>query len=191
MYGFDRKPSYLMRLGQTQPSREMIAVPLDELCRAAVQEQLSDLCECIKNYAQQPGVQPCGTFPFTYKGSITQLALCHTATTVFQVPKGMLSTITRVAFAERYPGTLYGATFMLVINDNLAPEFPRMDYSVGSISTPIGTRICLQDQDIVSVLVQCSWRQAVATTITSTYVQTIYPFEISGFHSFKEVVAAA
>lgn len=174
----------MRRLSQAStPDQEMIAVPLTEVfC-----DQLDRLCECLKSYAQQPGVQPCGSFPFNFKGSITQLAVCHTVTTLFQVPKGMLATVTRVSFAERYPGTMYGANFMLVVNDNLAPEFPRMDHSVGSISTPQGTRICLQDQDIVSVLLQCSWIPGVATTIDSTYVQTIFPFEVSGFYEFKEV----
>lgn len=177
-----------MRLGQNTPDQEMIAVPMNDLF-GSLCDQMANLCECIKSYAQQPGSAPCGSFPFLLKGSVTQLEVCHTASSVYQVPKGMTATITRVAFYERYPGTLYGATFMLMVNDNLSPEFPRMDHAVGSVSTPLGTRICLQDQDIVSVLIQCSWTPAVASTITSTYVQMVYPYEITGFYEFKEVAA--
>ena len=171
---------------------DMIGIRLADACAAALQGPLAEgfkqLCECIKGAAQNPGVTPCNQYPLFYRGSVPQTFVCHTATSVFQVPKGQTATITRISFAERYPGTLYGANFLLLINDNFNPTFPRVDHPTGSgMETGIGTRICLEEQDIVSVMIQCSWFPAEFTGQAATYVQTLFPFEIEGFFEYKVV----
>jgi hypothetical protein len=169
----------------SQQELDQIAVPLSD-CLKPITDQLADLCQCIKDYAQQPGSQPCNTFPFFFRGSVTQTAICHKASSLLQVPSGQTATVTQVAFSERYPGTLYGAHFMLMVNDNLEPTMPRIDHPMGdSIGTGAGTRICLQEQDILSVMIQCSWTPATFTGIAETYIQTLFPFEISGFYEYK------
>lgn len=175
------------------PQYDMIGIRLADACAAALADPegplaagFDKLCECVQSYAQQAGAKPCDTFPFNYNRSVVQTAVCHVATTVMQVPKGMTGVITRIALQERYPGTLYGANFMLMVNDNLAPEFPRVDIPVGGGSGEgIGTRICLEEQDIVSILLQCSWTPAVYVGIEDTFQQTIFPFQISGYYQLK------
>ena len=171
---------------------DMIGIRLADACRAALADPLAEgfkqLCECIQNYAQQPGAKPCGTFPFNFTKSIQQTAVCFTATTAFQVPKGMTGVITRIALQERYPGTLYGANLFLIINDNMAPEFARVDTPIGNGSQDgVGTRICLAEQDIVSVMLQCSWTPVVLVGIESTYQQTLFTYSIEGYFEYKEV----
>ena len=145
-------------------------------------------CECIASFAQQPGSKPCETFPFHYNRSIVQASVCFTATTVFQVPKGMTGVITRIAMQERYPGTLYGAKYFLIINDSMSPEYPMVDHDVGAgIQDGQGTRICLEEQDMVSILLQCSWQPAVFVGMESTFQQTLFTYDISGYYQFKEV----
>ncbi len=170
----------------------MIGMRLADACAAAMAgplaEQFKDLCECMKGVSQQPGVMPCNQYPLYYRGSVVQQFVCHTATSVFQVPKGQIATITRIAFAERYPGTLYGANFFLMVNDNFDPALPRIDHPVGTgIETGRGTRICLQEQDIVSVMIQCSWIPIEFTGQSVTYTQTLYPYEIEGYFEYKIV----
>jgi hypothetical protein len=170
----------------------LIGIRLADACAAALAGPLSQafdkLCECIQSYAQQPGAMPCGAFPFNYQRSVVQTINCHVATTVMQVPKGMTGTITRIAVQERYPGTLYGANFMLMVNDNLSPWFPRVDIPIGeAIGAGLGTRICLEEQDIVSVLLQCSWTPVVYVEQESDDQQTLFPFQVSGFYTPKEV----
>ena len=132
-------------------------------------------------------MQPCETFPFNYTGSIVQTTVCHVLVFAFQVPKGLTGTITRISMQERYPGTLYGANFMLGVNDNLDPTFPRIDNPVGQgIQNGIGTRICLQEQDLVWIMLQCSWVPVNYAGMEATYQQTIFPYEISGFYEYKE-----
>lgn len=161
----------------------MIALPLAE---GPLVEVFKQLCECIKSYAQQPGVVPCNAYPMYYRGSVAQTFVCHIATSVFQVPKGQTATITRISLAERYPGTLYGANFLLLVNDNFDPSFPRVDHPTGTgMETGRGTRICLQEQDIVSVMIQCSWLPSQFTGIATTYTQTLFPFEIEGYFEYK------
>ena len=150
---------------------------------------IENLCECIQNHAQQPGVQPCGTFPFNISGAVVQASVCHTNTFVLQVPKGMTGVITRIAMQERYPGTLYGANFMLQVNDNLDPAFPRIDNPIGEgIQNGIGTRICLQEQDLVMILLQCSWLPVQFTGMEAGYQQTLFPFQVSGYYEPKQLV---
>ena len=170
----------------------MIGMRLADACAAALAgplaEQFKELCDCLKGVVQAPGVMPCNQYPMYYRGAVQQTTICHVATTVFQVPKGQIATITRISLAERYPGTLYGANFMLLVNDNFNPTFPRVDHPVGTgMETGAGTRICLEEQDIVSVMIQCSWFPAVFDGILSTYTQTIFPFEIEGFFEYKVV----
>lgn len=173
----------------------MIGIRLTDACAAALAdpagplaEGFNKLCECIKAAAQAPGVMPCNQYPMYYRGSVPQTFVCHTATTVFQVPKGQTATITRISLAERYPGVLYGANFMLLVNDNFNPAFPRLDHPTGAgMETGIGTRICLEEQDIVSVMIQCSWFPASFTGQESDYIQTLFPFEIEGFFEYKVV----
>src|SRR5258708_2915129 len=110
---------------------DLIGVKLNSML-APLCDCIENLCECIQSYAQQPGMQPCETFPFNFSRSIVQTAVCFTATTAFQVPPGMTGVITRVALQPRYPGTLYGANYFIVINDNLAPELPRVDHVIGA-----------------------------------------------------------
>lgn len=167
----------------------MIGMPLASICGdlANLTSQLGELCQCLRNFAQQPGVMPCGQYPLFFKGSIAQTLLCHQATSVFQVPRGQTATITRIALTERYPGTLYGANLMLLVNDNFSPSMPRMDHSMGSLQTGLGTRICLEEQDIVSIMIQCSWYPVAFTGQESTYVETLFPFEIEGFFEYKQV----
>ena len=170
---------------------DMIGVRLADACAAALagpNGPLADLCECLKGFTQQPGVMPCNSYPMFYRGSISQTFNCHVASHVFQVPKGQVATITSVTLAERYPGTLYGANFFLLVNDIVDPTFPRMDHPTGTgMESGKGTRVCLQEQDIVSVMLQCSWFPAEFTGQASTYVQTIFPFEIEGFFEYKIV----
>ena len=165
---------------------------LGDACAAALAGPLAgvftSLCECIRDYAQQPGVKPCNAYPLFYKGSVAQIARCHIASSVFQVPKGQTATITRISLAERYPGTLYGANFLLLVNDNVDPTFPRVDHPTGTgLETGVGTRICLEEQDIVSVMIQCSWVPATFSGISATYIQTLFPFEIEGFFEYKSL----
>lgn len=168
--------------------QEMIAAPLNDILEPFFNKMAEKFCECIQNYAQQPGVQPCQAFPFFINGSVSQTFVCHKASNLIQIPKGQTATITRLAFAERYPGTLYGANFMLLVNDNFSPELPRIDSPVGGgLGMAQGTKICLQDQDILSVMIQCSWTPTTFTGIESTYVQTLFPFQISGFYEYKAV----
>jgi hypothetical protein len=101
-------------------------------------EKLDKLCECIQNYAQQPGVQPCETFPFNISGSIVQTAVCHILTFVMQVPKGVTGVITRISLQERYPGTLYGANFMLGAADKLCLMLQINKATQGRISQASG-----------------------------------------------------
>jgi hypothetical protein len=177
------------------PQYDMIGIKLADACAAALADPagplaagFAQLCECIKNYAQQPGSMPCGAFPFNYSRSVVQTVVCHVATTVMQVPKGLTGVITRIAFQERYPGTLYGANFMLLVNDNLSPWFPRQDIPAGEASgAGLGTRICLEEQDIVSILIQCSWTPVVYVGQESTDQQTLFPFQMSGYYQNKEV----
>lgn len=171
------------------PQFDTIAVNFAALCKAAILPDLQKaLCDCIQSYAQQPGSAPCDIFPFNYQRSIVQTVVCHVATTVMQVPKGMTGVITRIALQERYPGTLYGANFMLLINDNLSPQFPRVDIPLGgNLGDGIGTRICLEEQDMVSVVLQCSWTPMVYVGQASDDQQTIFPFQISGYYQFKQV----
>lgn len=166
---------------------EMIGVRMNALL-GPLCECIQNLCECIKDHSQQPGVMPCNAYPLYYRGSIPQTVVCHTAVSVFQVPKGQTATITRISFAERYPGTLYGATFILMVNDNFDPAFPRVDHPTGTgLETGRGTRICLEEQDIISVMLQCSWFPADTSGQAATYIQTIYPFEIEGYFEYKVV----
>ncbi len=161
---------------------------LGDACAAALAGPLSELCQCIRDYAQQPGAKPCDSYPLYYRGSVAQVARCHIATSVFQVPKGQTATITRISFAERYPGTLYGANFILLVNDNVDPTFPRVDHPTGTgMETGKGTRICLAEQDIVSVMIQCSWAPTTFSGISATYIQTIFPFEIEGFFEYHSI----
>jgi len=164
---------------------------LADVCRAVLPDLLDDefakLCECIQSYAQQPGAKPCNTFPFNFTKSIQQTAVCFTATTAFQVPPGMIGVITRISLQERYPGTLYGANYFVVINDNLAPEFPRTDQQVGGPGLGEGTRICLEEQDMVSIMIQCSWTPVVFVGIAATYQQTMFTYQIAGYFQYKEV----
>lgn len=174
---------------------DMIGIRLADACAAALADPagplaagFQQLCECIKSTAQAPGVMPCNQYPMFYRGSVPQTFVCHTATSVFQVPKGQTATITRISLAERYPGVLYGANFMLLVNDNFNPSFPRVDHPTGTgMETGRGTRICLEEQDIVSVMIQCSWFPASFTGQAATYIQTLYPFEIEGFFEYKVV----
>lgn len=168
--------------------QEMIAVPLDDI----ICQKLDKLCECIQGHAQQPGVQPCDYFPFNISRSIVQTVVCHTATTLFQVPPGMTGVITRISLQERYPGTLYGANFMLIVNDNLTPELPRVDHPIGNgMQDGSGIRICLQEQDMVSIMIQCSWTPVVFVEQPSTFQQTIYPFQAAGYFQPKVVPGVA
>lgn len=170
-----------------EPSMDMIGLKLNSIL-APLCECIEDLCQCIQEYAQQPGSMPCNVFPFNFSKSIQQTVVCHTATTAFQVPPGMTGVITRIALQERYPGTLYGANFFLVINDNLAPEMPRIDSPIGSgLQDGLGTRICLDEQDMVSVMLQCSWQPVVYVGIESTYQQTLFTYQISGYFEYKQV----
>lgn len=171
---------------------DLIGIRLADACAAALADPLAEqfdrLCQCIQSYAQQPGAQPCDQFPFNYQRSIAQTTVCHVATTVMQVPKGMTGVITRISFQEGYPGTLYGANFMLLINDNLSPWFPRVDIPLGgNLGDGIGTRICLEEQDLVSVLIQCNWTPIVFSGISASYQQMLFPFQISGYYQFKQV----
>lgn len=161
----------------------MLAIPLSESLKP-ITGQLTNLCECFKSYAQQPGVMPCNAYPLFYRGSVAQTFVCHQATTVFQVPKGETATITRISLAERYPGTLYGANFILLENDNFIPNFPRMDHSVGTLETGRGTMICIAEQSTVSVMIQCSWFPSSFTGQATTYTQTLFPFEIEGYFEY-------
>jgi hypothetical protein len=173
----------------------MIGIKLADACAAALADPagplaagFAQLCECIKSAAQQPGSKPCNSYPLFYRGSVPQTFVCHTATTVFQVPKGQTATITRISLAERYPGSLYGANFMLLVNDNFDPSLPRVDHPTGTgMESGLGTRICIEEQDIVSVMIQCSWFPASFTGQAETYIQTLYPFEIEGFFEYKLV----
>lgn len=173
-----------------EQSMDMIGLKLNSIL-APLCECIEDLCLCIQSYAQQPGSKPCETFPFNFTKSIQQTAVCHVATTAFQVPPGMTGVITRISLQERYPGTLYGANFFLVINDNLAPEFPRSDAQVGMAGSGEGTRICLEEQDMVTIMVQCSWTPVVYVGIESTYQQTMFTYQISGYFQYKEVELVA
>jgi hypothetical protein len=173
-----------------QPDREIIGAPLSALL-APLQSQLAELCQCIKDHAQQPGMHPCDTFPFTISRSIIQTAVCHTGTTILQVPKAHVGVITRIAFQERYPGSLYGANFMLQINDNLDPNMPRVDVPIGgSLGDGLGTRICLEEQDLVSIVIQCSWTPVEFTAMASTFEQMIYPFQVTGYYQKKRTCDA-
>lgn len=166
---------------------DLIGVKLDSML-APLCECIQNLCECLKSTAQQPGVMPCEEFPLFYKGSVAQTFQCHVATSVFQVPKGHTATITRITLGERYPGSLYGANLMLLVNDNFNPSFPRVDHPTGTgLETGRGTRICLEEQDLVSVMLQCSWFPFAFTGQSATYIQTLYPFEIEGFFEYKVV----
>lgn len=160
----------------------MIAVRLNSLL-----PRLDDLCQCIKEYASNADSIPCDAVAFNFTGSIIQTAVCFSAASALQVPRGQIATVNKVVFTERYPGTLYGANFFLIVNDNMVQDFPRLDHSLGSFSSPAGWRICLQEQDILSVMLQCSWTPGVATAITSTYTQMMYPFQISGFYEDRWV----
>lgn len=171
----------------SQQDLEQIAVPLSD-CLKPISEQLTNLCQCIRDYSQQPGVMPCNAYPLFYRGSVAQTVVCHIATSVFQVPKGQTATITRISLAERFPGTLYGANFMLLVNDNFEPTMPRVDHPTGTgLETGRGTRICLEEQDIVSVMMQCSWTPIVYVGAATTVIQTMFPFEIEGYFEYKQV----
>lgn len=169
-----------------QQEFDLIGIRLNQLIQPFC-EQLENLCDCIKEVAQQPAVAPCQSYPLFYKGSITQTFVCHVATTAFQVPPGQTATITRIAITERYPGTLYGANVALLINDNFSPNFPRLDHVQGGLESGSGTRICLEEQDIVSLMLQCSWFPVSFTGMSSTYSQTLFPFQIEGFFEYKRV----
>lgn len=131
---------------------------------------------------------PCNAYPLFFRGAVVQNLVCHTATTVFQVPKGQTATITRISLAERYPGMLYGANFMVMVNDNFDPSFPRVDHPVGTgLETGRGTRLCLAEQDIFSVMIQCSWFPADVTGQAVDYTQTIYPYEVEGYFEYMVV----
>ena len=168
--------------------KEMIAAPLCDILAPFLDKISEKFCECLKATSQQSGVAPCNSYPFFFRGSTAQTSTCHVASYAFQVPKGQIATITRIAFQERYPGTLYGANFMLMVNDNFSPNFPRVDHPVGNgLQTGSGTRICLEEQDIVSVMIQCSWLPVQFTGIATTYIQTLFPWEIEGFFEYKVV----
>ena len=165
----------------------MIGTPLSTIC-GGLEKKISELCQCIRDYAQQPGVMPCNAYPLFFRGSISQTFNCHVAAYAFTVPKGQVATITRVSLTERYPGTLYGANFFLLVNDIIDPTFPRLDHATSTgLETGRGTRVCLQEQDIVSVMLQCSWFPAEFTGQESTYVQTLFPWELEGYFEYKVV----
>lgn len=164
--------------------QEMIAVPLNDLLSPLCQ-CIERLCECVRKSSNQTPPQ---AIPFFFRGSVSQTFVCHQASNVFQVPPGMTGTITQIKLAERYPGTLYGAAFMLLINNNLDPRFPRVDHPIGTgMETGLSVNIELEEQDTVAVLIQCSWTPVQFTGMASTYVQTLFPFEISGYYEYKQV----
>jgi len=153
--------------------KELIAVPLDTLVKT-ICDCMPDPCRCTE--------ASCNRTSFYYRGSVSQTFVCHVQSFAFQVPPGNIGVIERITFAERYPGTFYGANFMLMINDNLAPEFPRIDHNL--FNWP--TRVCLPEQATVSVLLQCSWQPVVFSGQAASYVQTIFIWEFVGY--FEEQV---
>lgn len=156
------------------------------LMSAAMQPLVDQLCECIRSFAQQPGAKPCGAYPLFVRGSVAQTFNCHVGNQLLQVPKGQVATVTRVAFSERYPGTLYGANFMLQIDDALDPSLPRIDHATSAgLEMGQGQSICLAEQSILSVIIQCSWFPY--GSADTTFVQTLFPFEIQGFYEYKAV----
>ena len=171
------------------PQYDMVAMNFAAMCEAVIGPRLDKLCECIQSHSQQAGVMPCDGFPLLVKGSVSQTFNCHVASMLYQVPKGEIATITRVTFAERYPGVLYGANFTLIVNDNFVPNFARIDHSMGSNGMQVGlqTRVCLEEQDLLSVMIQCSWLPVQFTGMADTYVQTLFPFEVSGWSEVKQV----
>mgnify|MGYP001285117648 CR=1 FL=1 len=163
-------------------NQDLIAVPLEEVCGAIVDQKLSALCECIKDYAQQAGSMPCNSYPFRYTGGIGQSINTFTLVDIFQVPPGQVGTITQITFAERTPGGFYGANFTLIVNGMFHPAFSKIDHPIGTgMEHGIGTRICLEEQDTVSILIECWWTPIVFTGIATTFIQHLWPFEISGY----------
>jgi hypothetical protein len=173
---------------QQRQQYDLVAAPLSELC-GIVGDKLSDLCECIKSYAQSEGAMPCMSVGFKYYGSLGQSVNTYTLVNIFQVPVGQVGTSTRVSFAERWPGMFYGGAVQLMVNNTFDPAFPRLDHAAGAgMEHGLATKICLEEQDTVSLLVECWWTPIVYTGIPATYVQAMWPFEISGFFEPKIVV---
>lgn len=161
-----------------QPDKDLIALPLGELLAAA--KSLSDCCDRIPILVE-PSIPKDG-IPFEYKGSIPQASTCHTQSDIFRVPFGMSGVINRIAFTERYPGTLYGAHYMLLINQAWTPIFPRTDHNVGwGPGMPQTVHIEIDEDDLISIMVQCSWQPVVFTGQAATYVQTMFPFVLGGY----------
>jgi len=160
---------------------ETIAVPLDAVCEGAA-ETLSKSNPCCPDRIPQlvEDSWPCGAFPFLIKRSVPQTDSCHVAVNAFQVPPGHDAVLKQIAAVERYPGTLYGAHFFLLVNGIIHPWFNRLDFNIGSLSHPMQTHLCLKERDLVSVMIQCAWIPF-SFPGQENYIQTIYPFLFSGY----------
>ncbi len=173
-----------MANGQPADQYDLIALKLSDICAQALSPQLSELCECIRDFAASTS-QPCYSMPFIFTGSITQTINTVQAVNLFQVPVGQVATITRIAVMERYPGTFYGASFTLLVNNNFDPRFPLIDHSIGSLAEGLPVRICLEEQDTLSVLIECLWAPVAGDTVTASTIKLMWPYEISGFYEYK------
>lgn len=174
-------------MANERPQYDLIGMPLGTACSPFLEEKLSELCQCLRDYAANSAAQPCWSQSFIFRGAISQTINTWQAVNVFQVPVGQVATITRIALAERYPGTLYGAAFSLLVNNNFHPAFPRMDHNIGSLERGLEVRLCLEEQDTVSVLIECFWAPVAGDTVTASTIKLMWPYEITGFYEYKRV----
>lgn len=162
---------------------EMIAARVG----AVFQPLIDAMRECCKRSPQLvEDSLPCGAFPFLVKRSVPQTSECHVAVNAFSVPEGHDGFLKTVSFTERYPGTLYGAHYFLLINGAIHPWFNRLDMTIGTgFEQPLRTHVCLKEGDVISVMVQCSWVPWVFPG-QEDYIQTIFPFALGGYFYPKE-----
>jgi hypothetical protein len=161
---------------------ELLAVKLKSiLC--------DDLCDTLKRIADcicaPPGSQ---TFHFTgnmgggcYLSSLSEFP--GPGTTILQVPPGFTGVINQVGFYERYPGSMYGTTFSILVNNHAIAEFPRLDRNIGTINEPVSTHIELPEQALVSVHVASTFFPFTSGgDAGSGYIEVVWPYSFSGYY---------
>lgn len=172
----------------SQTDKEMIAVRLDALCSSM--DQLNQNLCCLRTPQLVEVGRPVYGIPFHYFGEIPQLNVQNTQVFIFSVPQGHTGVINQFSFTEHYVGSMYGASFTLMINGAATNEFGRVGHNVGTPELPQTTWIALKEGDQVSLLVNCPWLPSNFRVETATTVHMTWHFNVWGYFLDKEAFAS-
>jgi hypothetical protein len=165
-----------------QPEMEMIAMRFSELMGA-----LKNQC-CLRTPQLVESGRPAWAIPFRWLGEVPQYSTEFTMVALGSVPAGMSGVINRVAFLENYPGTMYGASWSLLVNGIEQTEWSRIGFNVGeSMGQPAHVFIPLKENDTVTIMVQCPWTTTSFITNPDGITQTSWHFLFQGYYLDKEL----